>query len=715
MDIERAKKALINADAAGDTEAAKAIANYIKTNQTQQPQPKQYSDSFLGNVAKDWDMRGQQLNEINKLYAQGQDPYSTAYQKATVYGSAPVDVLNNAASSLWGTVKEGAKKGENARIIPDLTFDVALPAIKSVGSAAYSLVPESFKQNAAQTAKQGVQEYQKFKTENPTLAGNLEATGRLANIALAMPQMSIAGRGLGEGLSMAGDVIEKSGQTAAKKARNKFVQDLVMPEEKTKQIIKDLSRGQRVQGKMLGLQTIPDERQLNMINEVSGIKGVSRLNTLTGNHNAILSESKKIGEQLDQALLSNNAPILGERLAKNLQNTKTELMQHLNMRGDAANYADDIILKANQIYSQEPKTVAGLLTARKKLDAWAKGELPTLFANPEKHGAAKDAYIAVRKAMNDLVAERADNVAVKDALQKQHILLSAGENLAPKAAKESDTLVGRTLQKVEKAVTLKSLIASGIAIGTGGATLGSAAIPLAVSGGALYVGGKALTAPQTRTFVGNVLKLSGKALGAKEKKALTDIANAAEAKVISDVLLLPSPENMSRLPMSDIEVLQKQKLMETYGKIPEPDTAPIFNQKPTPEQLPQKLLTGPKEMVGSVKSPPRPMTAEELQNAFDQRKRASSLGLSTDIYRVISKKEMREKMGPVWETITKDQKSQIEKQMSDMWKTKQVPLEQIIIKAKQNLRDLEVAKTGKYKQNAITEALLNAKRKGKNK
>ena len=169
--------------------------------------------------------------------------------------------------------------------------------------------------------------------------------------------------------------------------------------------------------------------------------------------------------------------------------------------GDRKIAADKISDLAIQHIANNTPDASGLLQARKDFDAAVRGYKPKIF-NSDVGSAMQDATLADRGAMNEMIAKAVPNVDVEGSLQRQSLLRSAADNIAPKAAQEAPTRFGRAIQ----AVSPHNMMA-----GAGTAALGDilahAGVPPTVLGGAVgtYALGKAVRSPATGAALGKLL------------------------------------------------------------------------------------------------------------------------------------------------------------------------------------------------------------------
>lgn len=174
-DMRRAEEALRNAHQAGDVEAAKKLAAYIRT---QQPEP-----SFAGGIEESVEKRVQNLGDIQQQYTSGEiDPALTFYKVGREGFGTMADIGAEALKS--------AGRGISA-ITPDVVKEPVVSGMKKVGE----YISNSPVGEAAQYAGE---KYGEFKKANPYASQYAEAMGgTLADLPMAIGTKTAATKGLG--------------------------------------------------------------------------------------------------------------------------------------------------------------------------------------------------------------------------------------------------------------------------------------------------------------------------------------------------------------------------------------------------------------------------------------------------------------------------------------------------------------------------------------
>ncbi len=88
----------------------------------------------------------------------------------------------------------------------------------------------------------------------------------------------------------------------------------------------------------------------------------------------------------------------------------------------------------------------------------------------------------------------------------------------------------------------------------------------------------------------------------------------------------------------------------------------------------------------------RLMTDAEMAASATGRERAESLGMTSDVRKVISKNDLRQRIGSDWDKIDAENQNRIEQQVNAAWGDQKTPLQDIIASTKQHVDDLLTAK-----------------------
>lgn len=509
------------------------------------------SSGFLGNVGNDWSQRwNENVPKAVGSYLSGQQGLP----------ETNLQVAGQAAGALGDVVSEGVKSA-----IPDSYVDAA-------HSTANAINDTSFGQKMGDMLMAGKEGISSIAAANPRLTRNAEALGNILSVGAGGKGVaSVEGAGAKLGL---GDALYNSGKASQEAAREKFIQDLTLPKQ-TPTVKADMaSRTKQVDGTN-AYQPTNYEKQV--ASTVGGIPEVHPGNSNVRNLNLIQEANSREAEALKERLKANDAPISDDVIQNTLVDTLNGLSNNPYISGaDASKAAGNVVNKALEIISSKPQTASSMLDARKELDAWVKSQKGDKAFNPALDSPITTAVQQVRQAMNKMVADAVPSAEVTASLQKQSQLYQAADNLAPKAAGEAATRLGRTLQKVTPR-SLTGMVGLGAGAGAGVEALAHIPPSALLAGGAGYGLYRGATSPVTRIGL-------GKALGVSKPAATVEAAATSKP-----LLALPAPKMVGdRYGVTAFES-QAQKLPDERGvadfrspRTPDPKAAIAATEKTAP-------------------------------------------------------------------------------------------------------------------------------------
>lgn len=120
-----------------------------------------------------------------------------------------------------------------------------------------------------------------------------------------------------------------------------------------------------------------------------------------------------------------------------------------------------------------------------------------------------------------------------------------------------------------------------------------------------------------------------------------------------------------------------------------------------------KMLPAPAKEYAAGSQGVAVRSAEDVARSNAARTERAALGLTPDVQRVVTKAELRNKFGSVWDEISQTQQNEIKKQVDAAWQQNKMPIEDIISEAKKRAEAL-AAETG-IKPGGLVEALSRAK------
>jgi hypothetical protein len=159
-DLERAKKALMNAHNAGDVASAKQLANYIKSQESGAgAKQSAQSDGLFSRLDTNWQKRQARIDQAAQLGAQGKlspatvGAISGASDVGYYFGDVPTEIFKSGINALPQGVKDAASNVGNTIYSGLSAGPIVGPALRGAG-------------NVLSQAGQG---YNKFKQNNPEL------------------------------------------------------------------------------------------------------------------------------------------------------------------------------------------------------------------------------------------------------------------------------------------------------------------------------------------------------------------------------------------------------------------------------------------------------------------------------------------------------------------------------------------------------------------
>lgn len=438
---------------------------------------------FLQRVNDDLTNRGKQFQQDAAAYSDNQE-------------SLPEATLNVTGKTLAGglgdIIGEGVKSAASA--LPD---SVKKSASSLIDYAANTDLGKEIAQKAGVTANT----YKDVAAQYPRSTRALES---IADIAGVLPA-SKAANASGKAMETAGDALESSGKKRSINAKTSFAQDLVLPKE-TPTVAADNAKRTTAGGVFKADKYNPTPEEKAVATTVAALP-VSKSNTLQKNLNVIQDANTKEAQGLHNYLKQNDVPVDLQTVQTGLTNSLTKLGDSESVVGHEAS-VQTLVKKLNKailnnISPNGEITASGLFQARKDFD---KSLAPRAFL------AANDTALTVatrelRSMINGLVADAVPAAHVRASLAKQSNLFTAADNIAPKAAKQASTTLGRLSDKITN-IPLKKTIA----LGALGGFAPHVVLPVVAAGGGIYGATKAVRSPALHRLAGKTLSTTGGAL-----------------------------------------------------------------------------------------------------------------------------------------------------------------------------------------------------------
>lgn len=453
--------------------------------------------------------------------------------------------------------------GENAIAALDIGGDViastaggAFDVLKNIapettGDAvkAFNEVADSDQVQAALKAiGEGKSAYDAWADSNPRAAQNIEAAAGLAVLFAPVPKGTPKAPRRTGVVGRAGEKVKKAAVAQEARAQTDFLDDLVSPKLTQKVRVERAARTE-TGGIFTAGKVRPTAREAEMAEAVGTVRGVSPKNTLTKNLQVVNTGIKRSAIRLEEAVKARPFKIPRQSMIAERKALEGRLADNPLLVGDAAKTASRVGRKAERILKEHPATGAGMLAARKELDAWIKTQRPKAL-DPAQESALSVAVREVRQSMNNLVDEFAPGVKVKESLKRQSNLFRASENIAAKAANEAQTVVGRLWERVSDALgaerSMKEVLTRLGGLGTfatGAVIVPDFAIKAIVLGAAVTGAKVFVTSSTAKRAISTLLRASEKAIKKSTDPATIKQLRADRAAVMEIFRAIQVQEN----------------------------------------------------------------------------------------------------------------------------------------------------------------------------
>lgn len=245
---------------------------------------------------------------------------------------------------------------------------------------------------------------------------------------------------LGKGINSARQAMQKS----ADKAKDAYLFDILTPSKsaaKGSDYIKAIKTG-RVEpaGIFKGRSVAPDKGTTALVEELKTVPGIKKGQELLKTINAVHKEIGKTAQGLRDALRGREVqPTVDVSDLDNLyKEAKDTVTKNPFLTGDAEKTVDDIFNEfVSRLPKDRPAVAEDILDARQGVDTWIASQRGPGIFDPTKENAVSIGLRAIRQGANKLLAEKAQDVAVREMLLRQTRLFDAIDEIAIKAAKEN--------------------------------------------------------------------------------------------------------------------------------------------------------------------------------------------------------------------------------------------------------------------------------------
>ncbi len=488
-------------------------------------EPEQEELGLLGSISERLGKRADIFEELTAAPPESNiESLGKGFQLlGNVVAGGALDIVGETVSAGFANISKLA-----SALTPDAIEGPVSEKVKEIFTSA---VGTDVAQAGISAASQGIEAYQEWAQANPEAAKNIDAAANLALVALPVKGAPKGGGLIGppkQGRLLRGAAaLDKTIDTKQKD----FIADLVSP-VKTKAVLEDEAK-RSVRGKFGTTEVIPSAKDVSLSNAVSRVDGVKAGNTLVQNQNAIQAANLAEGKNLAVLLKDTKVKIPRAEIKKAMDGVVKTLELDPLIVGDAVKTGEKLLKNAKSILDKHPNTPSGVLAARKEFDALVRKQKPKAF-NPATENAMSTALRETRQAMNGIIEKAAPSVTVRESLNFQSNLFAALDNIAPKVAKEANTVIGRLGENVIKSLggkgvgLTKSILSSGAFIGTAIVSPQAAA---GVIGAGLAAKGaqKLATSATTKKAISKLLRLTDEAIRKSTAKGATDLVKALRA------------------------------------------------------------------------------------------------------------------------------------------------------------------------------------------
>lgn len=679
---------------------------YSKVGMSVAPPEKQPQESagFVDNMKADIAKRKAQSIEI-----QSNPNISTPSKYLQLYGNVGGGIINDAASNALSSASDAYAKIPDYVLPPQLSL--ARKASDAIEKNAGSSIGKSGPVNYI------VDRYKEAAVKYPEIVGDIEAAGNLLGVAtMANPAREAATSTTKAAINTAratpkamASVGEKSlaKQAAKEAAANREMRYKILVDDTNKAGKETISDKSSLKSKLSNIkysESAVDKKMLDATDDLP----LKLSNPITMNKTIVQEANDKLRADIVGYLEKNSKIVNPVDIRIALKDAKKSVDSVGYIGADENSKAVQSVFEKARELTKNVNNSNDLFKARQAFDNWAKAQKNenSLFGDGLDNS-VRESVNQIRRNMNDLIEKSIPDSQYKALMKKHSGLIEAEQVLTKKAVGEAPTAVGRYMSKAKSAVD-KLGVPLSVASATGLTALTAAAPQLVAAGLAgygAYKGGKALSKAAMKAAAKSSVKI-GKALSPAEKA----VAAKPSIPTGGKQLLLEGPKkSASQVPLTERQIKMAQAKIRQ--KVSEPIiSGSAIKISPTPDQVPPKLLTGPKpDIKVSPSGKAIPQSGAEMTAAYEKRKSLNDIGMTGDVRRLISQKEMRETVGKDWDKLSANQKDLIQKQVNEAWKNNKVPIEKIIEAAKINAIRLASAKNEVLKPNAMSDALLNAK------
>lgn len=463
---------------------------------TQPSQPLSFDD------AKDKVLKNENIfSRIGDVFKKRQENIQEIANREIAGGQTGAESLLQTAGQVAGGVGDVAMESLGA-----LTDLPVLKQIKGfLGDKAKKVLETEIGQQGIKALQGGMEMYNAWKKENPRAAANLEGVVNIASLIPAGKVVGGTGKVATDVAKTAGVGIAKTGlkegtEQALQKQIKKEALEVITTKPTKKEAIEALASGQGKKTLTKGIVIEPSKYDTQIADAISGV--VNKNKSGIDNISSIKSKVEEINQGVIDSVKQTPAIFNEKQILSALEKTKAKSGV---IFGNEKPQYDAVIDFMNTKIKEQPKTLEGLLAARKSFDAEINSKFPNILGQEAGDNARRNAVLDVRREINNYIADKLpEGNTFKESLKQQHLMLEGVDRIAQNEAKNINKNALTKLNDFVKnnpATALAGLGGVGSAAVSGLLTNPYVLIPTLLGVGTYKVGKKVLTSKELKKFV----------------------------------------------------------------------------------------------------------------------------------------------------------------------------------------------------------------------
>lgn len=236
--------------------------------------------------------------------------------------------------------------------------------------------------------------------------------------------------------------------------RDKDIYNMIVPEQTKQQRLKQVTSGNVDNPRGLGRRQdiIPTDGQWEVVDELKTVPNLSANKTYQQNANLVLDSINDINEKARRIAAGTRGGADHRTVMESIQDRLVQTAQQnpgiFGVDGQKASKTiEGIVAEFDNMLDTNGSTWEGLLRSRQELDNYLLNQMQIgTYGAGKKAGAVTEAHKAIRDVVNSMVTDGVPGT--KDMLKRQHLQFKGLDGLAPKAADEASSSLGRLLREL---------------------------------------------------------------------------------------------------------------------------------------------------------------------------------------------------------------------------------------------------------------------------